>query len=75
MQIEVPDDIVRSAEANRTDLRIALAVQLYADNRIAYDEACRLAGVAASMMNQELLQRGITLQQYVSPGMRRREAG
>ena len=64
MRLEVPDDIVRSAETNEIELRIALAVQLYADNRIDHAEACRLADVPAAAFNRELLTRSISVQQY-----------
>ena len=64
MKIEVPDDIVRRAEANVLELQIALAVQLYADNRIDYRDACRLSGLSDPLFNRELLSRHISLQQY-----------
>lgn len=74
MQIDVPDDIVRRAEANGTDLRTALAVQLYADNRIDHADACRLAGISDSQFDRELLSRALSVQHYrvwPSPGQRR----
>ena len=64
MQIEVPDDIVKRAEVNATDLRIALAVQLYADNRIDHADARRLAGLSPERMSRELVDRDITIQLY-----------
>ena len=72
MNIEVPDDIVRRAEANATELKIALAVQLYSDNRLDYRDACRLAGVEEALFTQELLSRHIGVQQYPAA---RRHAG
>lgn len=64
MQLEIPDDIVRQAEANASDLRLSLAIQLYADNRIDHPNACRLAGLSAAVFNRELLTRQIGIQQY-----------
>jgi len=66
MLIDVPDDIVRRAETNGTELRLALAVQLYADNRIDHADACLLAGVPEAEMTRELLHRGICVQLYPS---------
>ena len=64
MQIDVPDDMVYRAEVNATDLHIALAVQLYADNRIDYVDACSLSGLSDGQFKQELLARRLSLQQY-----------
>ena len=64
MQIDVPDDIVRRAEVNAGDLRTALAVQLYADNRIDHADACRLAAISDSQLDRELLSRALSVQQY-----------
>ena len=68
MQFSVPDDIANRAEANMLDLRIALAVQLYADNRIDYADACRLAELDPDAFNRELLARGLSVQQYPAVG-------
>ena len=73
MVIEVPDDIVRHAEANGIDLRLALALQLYADNRIDHADACRLAGLSETEMTREMLSRGICVQLYPSSFTRRME--
>lgn len=64
MLLEVPEKIIRNAEVNATDLRIAMAVQLYADNRIDYSDACELAGLPSREMARELILRQITVQQY-----------
>jgi len=64
MLLEIPDDLVRLAEANSTDLRTALAIQLYADNRLDHSDACRLAGISAMTFNRELLSRGISIHIY-----------
>ena len=75
MLFEVSDDIIRRAEVNATDLRIALAVQLYADNRIDYTDACQMAGLSSVAMNRELVERGITIQQYPQTSAHRRQVG
>jgi predicted HTH domain antitoxin len=75
MKIEVPDDIARRAEACALELQIALAVQLYSDNRIDYRDACRLAGVGEAVFNRELLTRHIGLQQYPAGRTAQRTAG
>ena len=64
MDLEIPDDIVRRAEASEADLRLLLAIQLYADNRIDHADACRLANLSAGRLNGELLTRQIGIQQY-----------
>jgi len=73
--IEVPDNIVRHAEANATDLRTAMAIQLYTDNRIDHSDACKLAGLPPGEFNRELIERGIPVQEYPPAGLLRREAG
>ena len=75
MLLNLPDDIVRRAEASATDLRVALAIQLYVDNRIDYTDACRLAGQSADEMSRELIGRGIGVQQYPTDSLERRHAG
>ena len=75
MRLEIPDDIVRRAEANASDLRLSLAIQLYVDNRIDHLSACRLAELSADGFNRELLSRQIGIQQYPQAGLSpRREA-
>jgi predicted HTH domain antitoxin len=64
MQLDVPDDIVYRAEMNALELHIALAVQLYADNRVDYSDACRLASLSPMAFNRELVSRDISIQQY-----------
>jgi len=64
MRITLSDDILRRAEANETDIRLAVAVTLYADNRIDHADACRLAKMPPVIFNRELLNRGISVQQY-----------
>jgi predicted HTH domain antitoxin len=68
MQLILPDDILRRAEVGEADLRLALAVQLYADNRLDHADACRLADVPPAALNAALLAAGLSLQQ--SPTLR-----
>ena len=75
MLLDVPDYIVKRAEANATDLYICLAIQLYTDNRIDHGDACRLAGVSAAELNRELLARNLTVLQYPPAKPHVREAG
>ena len=68
MLLEIPDDIVRRAETNATELNLLLAIQLYADNRIDHADACRLSRLSAAALNRELLDRQIGIQEYPSWG-------
>ena len=69
MHLQLSDNILQKAQANRADLRLAIAIQFYADNRLDHADACRLAGVPTAGFNRELLHRGISIQQY--PAARR----
>lgn len=64
MKLNLPDDIVARGELSEYDVRLALAVQLYADNRIDHADACRLADVSPAALNSALLVAGLSLQQY-----------
>jgi predicted HTH domain antitoxin len=75
MNITVPDDIVARAEAGGDDLLLALAIQLYADNRIDHADACRLAGVARGQFNREIVTRGISIHLYPAAPRLHRKAG
>lgn len=78
MLLELPDDIVCRAEANATELRVALAAQLYADNRIDYADACELAALSKEQFNAELILRHLSIQKYPPKMLRprpRRSAG
>jgi len=74
MQVQIPDDIILKAQANATDVRLAVAVEFYADNRIDHADAHRLAGVTVEQFNRELLRRGLGIQIY-SPIQQQRSAG
>ena len=77
MRLEIPDDILQRAEANAADLYVALAVQLYAENRIDHEDACRLSGLSPAAFSHEALLRALSIQQYPHAlgASRRREAG
>jgi predicted HTH domain antitoxin len=62
MQFLIPDDIVIKAQANLTDISMAVAVEFYADNRIDHADACRLANTSPERFNRELLRRGLGIQ-------------
>jgi len=73
MQFLIPDDIVVKAQANLTDISMAVAVEFYADNRIDHSDACRLANTSPERFNRELLRRGLGIQIY-TPDKQRRSA-
>ena len=52
------------AQANTSDVRIAIAVTLYADNRIDHLDACRLSRLSPKQFNAELLSRNLPIIQY-----------
>lgn len=64
MNLLIPDEIVSRAEANASELRVALAIQLYSDNRIDHSDACRLAHLSEVDFSRELISRTISVQQY-----------
>ena len=64
MELKIPDDILQRGQLGEGDVRMALAVQLYADNRIDHVDACRLAGVSAGRFNRALIRLGLSIQQY-----------
>jgi predicted HTH domain antitoxin len=66
LRIDVPGDIALRAHANRDDLRLAIAVQFYADNRIDHADACRLSELSPRAFNRELAGRSIGIHQYPS---------
>lgn len=75
MRLDVPDDIVQLAEVNAGDLLLAMAIQLYADNRIDHSDACRLARMPRGQFNSELAGRGISIHMYPRIGTSRRKVG
>jgi predicted HTH domain antitoxin len=75
MNLRIPDDIVARAEAGGGELLLALAIQLYADNRIDHADACRLAGISRPDFNREIVTRGISIHLYPAIARRHRKAG
>ena len=55
MQFRIPDDIVIKAQANITDISMAVAVEFYADNRIDHADACRLASASAERLPEKTI--------------------
>ena len=74
MQLEIPDEIVKRAEANAGELLLALAIQLYSDNRIDYTDALRLAGIEEEKFDQELVSRGLSIHKYPPIQVRRKKS-
>ena len=74
MQIDLSDDIMARAQANASDIRTAVAVTLYADNRIDHLDACRLSRLSPKQFNAELLERDLPIVQYPKSSMPTREA-
>ena len=72
MHLHLPDDILARGELNERDVRLALAVQLYGDNRVDFADACRLAELDSPELSAALLRAGLSLQQYPAS---RRSAG
>ncbi|RKY26362.1 MAG: hypothetical protein DRP83_04440 [Planctomycetota bacterium] len=66
MKLDLPDDILFSAEASSQELRLALALQLYSDSRVNYADACKLAEVAPGLFDRELARRDISVIRFPS---------
>lgn len=64
MNLELPDDILNRAEANAADVLLALAIQLYSDNRLDHADAKTLSGMSADNFNRELVARGLSINVY-----------
>lgn len=75
MKLELPDEIIHRAEVTVRELRMSLAIQLYADHRIDYHDACRLAEVVPAVLDRELSQRDISILRYPPLPQQRRRAG
>ena len=76
MKLDLPDDILRRAEVSAGEIRLVLAVQLYAEHRIHYSDACRLAGVPVDVLNRALAERDLCVMTYPEiPSWRERRAG
>jgi predicted HTH domain antitoxin len=72
MQLDISNEVIRDSQLGALDLYLALACQLYADNRLDYAQALSLSKAAADTFNRELLRLGICVQRYPKPV---REAG
>ena len=76
MKLDLPDDLLRRAEMSAGEMRLALAVQFYAEHRINYSDACHLAGVPAEILNRALAERDLSVVAYPEiPSWRHRRAG
>jgi predicted HTH domain antitoxin len=75
MRLELPDDILRTAELTSLEVRLALAVQLYADRRIDFHQARRISGVSGEALNRELTRRDLCVLVYPSEENDIRKAG
>jgi predicted HTH domain antitoxin len=75
VNLELSDQLLREAEITEADVRLAVAVQLYADRRICFEDACRLGGLEASLLQRELIRRNISVLTTSEPlGRRERQA-
>lgn len=75
MNLELPDDVIRRAEMTARELRLALAVQLYADHRIDYHDACRLAQAVPALLDREFTRHGLSVLRYPPAAQLLRKAG
>jgi len=57
--LEVPQDILDSARLTVSDLKVEMAVYLYAQRRLSIGKACELAGMALWEFRQLLASRRI----------------
>lgn len=64
MNLQLPDDILHRAEVTAAEVRLALAIQLYADHRIDHRDACQLAETVPGVLNRELTRRHISVQTF-----------
>jgi len=64
MKLELPDNVMRRAGVTLRELRLAVAVQFYADHRLDYHDACRLAEVLPAVFDRELTRRNISILRY-----------
>ncbi len=64
MQLQLPDEVINRTRSRPEGLRMALAIQMYCDNRVDHQDACKIAGVAPEWFNRELLMRGLNIQQF-----------
>ncbi|HSF15797.1 MAG TPA: UPF0175 family protein [Vicinamibacteria bacterium] len=60
-KLSIPEDILKSAGLTERECLIELAVQFYAQRRLAIGEALRLSGLTRSELEKELARREISL--------------
>jgi predicted HTH domain antitoxin len=75
MKLELSDDVIHRAEVTMRELRLLVAVQLYADRRIDYHDACQLAEVVPAALDRELTARDISILRYPPILRQHRKAG
>ncbi len=75
MKLELSDDVIHRAEVTMRELRLLVAVQLYADRRIDYHDACQLAEVVPAVLDRELTARNISILRYPPIFRQHRKAG
>ena len=61
LELRIPEDILEAAGLTEKECLTELAVHLYADRRLAFAQALRLAGMTRIEFEKELAQRDISL--------------
>lgn len=61
VELRIPEDILEAAGLTERECLIELAVHLYAERRLAFAQAIRLAGLDRPDFEKELAQRDISL--------------
>lgn len=64
MNIDLPDRIASAAEITRREAQLALAIQLYADGRVDYEQAREIAQVRSRVLDQALAARNLSVVIY-----------
>ncbi len=61
VELRIPEDIFEAAGLTKRECLIQLAVHLYAERRLAFAQALRLAGLSRLEFEKELARRDISL--------------
>ena len=61
VELRIPEDILEAAGLTEQECLAELAVHLYADRRLAFEQALRLAGLNRVEFEKELARRNISL--------------
>jgi len=61
VELKIPEDILEAAGLTEQECLIELAIHLYADRRLAFAQALRLAGLNRLEFETELARRNISL--------------